>query len=111
MKAKALIERKSGKTGLRFSEGTKDGTDGKGKDKQQKKKVNKEEEEKPLEDCLGATLTAKYYLILSILLIAALASQPAIIELLFFLQFKKFEMYWGAVFFTTRRGVLEKSLF
>ncbi|XP_075240737.1 sodium channel protein 1 brain-like isoform X3 [Convolutriloba macropyga] len=59
MKAKALIERKSGKTGLRFSEGTKDGTDGKGKDKQQKKKVNKEEEEKPLEDCLGATLTAK----------------------------------------------------
>ena len=30
---------------------------------------------------------------------------------LFFLQFKDFELYWGAVFFTTRRGVLEKSFF
>ena len=29
----------------------------------------------------------------------------------FFLQFKEFELYWGAVFFTTRRGVLEKSFF
>ena len=28
-----------------------------------------------------------------------------------FLQFKEFELYWGAVFFTTRRGVLEKSFF
>ena len=37
------------------------------------------------------------------------SSQPAIIALLFFLQFKEFELYWGAVFFTTRRGVLEKS--
>ena len=27
------------------------------------------------------------------------------------LQFKEFELYWGAVFFTTRRGVLEKSFF
>ena len=26
--------------------------------------------------------------------------------LLVFLQFKEFELYWGAVFFTTRRGVL-----
>ena len=31
--------------------------------------------------------------------------------LLFFLQFKEFELYWGAVFYTTRRGVLEKSFF
>ena len=29
----------------------------------------------------------------------------------FFLQFKEFELYWGAVFFTTGRGVLEKSFF
>ena len=29
---------------------------------------------------------------------------------LVFLQFKEFELYWGAVFFTTRR-VLEKSFF
>ena len=29
----------------------------------------------------------------------------------FFLQFKEFELYWGAVFFTTRRVVLEKSFF
>ena len=42
-------------------------------------------------------------------LIAASASQPAIIALLFFFQFKEFELYWGAVFFTTRREVLEKS--
>ena len=28
-----------------------------------------------------------------------------------FLQFKEFELYWGAVVFTTRRGVLEKSFF
>ena len=28
-----------------------------------------------------------------------------------FLQFKEFELYWGAVFFTTRRGVLDKSFF
>ena len=28
-----------------------------------------------------------------------------------FLQFKEFELYWGAVFFTTRRGVMEKSFF
>ena len=26
-----------------------------------------------------------------------------------FLQFKENELFWGAVFFTTRRGVLEKS--
>ena len=31
--------------------------------------------------------------------------------LLVFLQFKEFELYWGAVFYTTRRGVLEKSFF
>ena len=31
--------------------------------------------------------------------------------LLVFLQFKEFELYWCAVFFTTRRGVLEKSFF
>ena len=28
-----------------------------------------------------------------------------------FLQFKDFELYWGAVFFTTRRGVLERPFF
>ena len=33
-----------------------------------------------------------------VLLIAASASHPAIIALLF-LQFKEFELYWGAVFF------------
>ena len=29
----------------------------------------------------------------------------------FFLHFKEFELYWGAVFFMTGRGVLEKSFF
>ena len=28
-----------------------------------------------------------------------------------FLQFKEFQLYWGAVFFPTRRGVLENSFF
>ena len=35
---------------------------------------------------------------LSSLIIAASASQPAIIAYQFFLQFKEFELYWGAVF-------------
>ena len=39
------------------------------------------------------------------------ASQPVVITLLFFLQFKEFELYWGAVFFTTRREVLVERLF
>ena len=31
----------------------------------------------------------------------------AIVKVLsFFLQFEEFELYWGAVFFTTRRGVV-----
>ena len=38
-------------------------------------------------------------------------SCEAILRCSWFLQFKEFELFWGAVFFTTRRGVLEKSFF
>ena len=45
------------------------------------------------------------------LLIAAVSLSTAIVQVLSYLQFEDFELYWGAVFFTTRRGVLEKSFF
>ena len=45
------------------------------------------------------------------LIAAARLSNDSYLGVLLFLQFKEFELYWGTVFFTTRRGVLEKSFF
>ena len=39
------------------------------------------------------------------------AAMMAVSLVYFLLQFKKVELYWGTVFFTTRKGVLVKRLF
>ena len=38
-------------------------------------------------------------------------SRRLLLRSYFFLQFKEFDLHWGAVFFTTRKGVSEKSFF
>ena len=40
-----------------------------------------------------------------------LVERSYIVVLLVFLQFKEFELYWGTVFSTTRRGELEKAVY
>ena len=59
----------------------------------------------------GLMVAATKHCPTNVLLIAALIFSAGYYSAPIFLQFKEFELYWGAVFFTTRRGVLEKSLF
>ncbi|XP_063710219.1 sodium channel protein 1 brain-like isoform X3 [Symsagittifera roscoffensis] len=64
IKAKALIDRKSGKTVLKFSDDAKDSHGNGAKtepktDTKKKKKNEDEEEEKPLEDCFGSLITTR----------------------------------------------------
>ena len=55
MKAKAMIDKKSGKTSLKFNENRQEA----GSEKKKKKEEKEKEEEVQLQDCFGSFLTSK----------------------------------------------------